>query len=137
VGNERGPNGAGTLIEVVFDAIAAHWTHRRLQSRIRALQADNVLLGALRAVEVRDWRFGDMWLSGEWHVLPGRVWLGSTTLGVESIDQVVRHGSSGEYMLGPGLDAVVLTLHGPRGIVELAMAASSEAWFREAVAARS
>lgn len=123
------------LFEIVVHTIESYWAPRRLQSRIRALQTDNVLLGALRAVEVHDWRFGDLWLSGEWHVRPGSVRLGSTTVEVGGIEPGVRHGSTGDYTLPPGLDAAVLTLRGPRGIVELAMAASSEAWFREAVAA--
>lgn len=90
----------------------------------------------MRAVEVHDWRFGEKWLSGEWHVLPGSVRLGSTTVAVDAIEHGVQHGSSGDYSLPLGLDATVLTLHGPRGTVELAMAASSESWFREAVSVR-
>lgn len=114
----------------VGDAAAS----RVVRRRIARLQSEGILVGALRGVDADLGRFGREWLSSEWHVSPGRVHVGSTTVVVESIDDAVRTGAAGDFMLPAGLDAVVLTVRGPGPVVEVAMPADSEAWFRAAVA---
>ncbi|WP_062466550.1 hypothetical protein [Demequina maris] len=122
---------AGVLVDPLVD----RWTRRATRAKIARLQRQGVLLGAVHAVHGDLPRFGDMWLSSEWQVSPGRVHLGSTTVMVESVDDAVRSATTGDFMMPPGMEAVVLTVRGPGPLIEIAMAAESEAWFRAAVAA--
>ncbi|MDN4474674.1 hypothetical protein QQX09_02270 [Demequina sp. SYSU T00192] len=127
---------ASFVVGAIVEPFTDRATRRATRARIARLQRGGILLGAVHAVHGDLPRFGDMWLSSEWQVSPGRVHLGSTTVVVESVDDAARPGTSGDFMMPPGMDAVVLTLRGPGPLVEIAMAAESEAWFRAAVAPR-
>ncbi|WP_084104683.1 hypothetical protein [Demequina sp. NBRC 110056] len=122
------------VVELVFEAIAERWSRRALRARVRRLQAEDILLGAVRAPEAGLGRFGTEWLSSEWRVSPGRLRCGSTTVVASSVDPVRRHGAPGDFLLPPGVDTVVLTLRGPGPTVEVAMPAESEPWFLETLA---
>ncbi|WP_062205821.1 hypothetical protein [Demequina salsinemoris] len=127
---------ADVLFDLGFGSLLAWWGARDARARIRRLRGEGILVGAVRGVYADLGRFGREWLSSDWRVSPGRVRTGSTTIEADSVDAETRSGETGDFMLPPGMDTIVLTVRGPGPLVEIAMPSESEAWFREAVARR-
>ena len=118
---------------LLADSVVDRGVAKGVRAKLRRLQADGILMGTVRAVDGGLGRFGDMPLSAEWHVSPGLVRVGSTRIVVTGVDEHARAVDAGEFLLPAPMTAVALTVRGPGPTVEIAMAAESEAWFRDAV----
>ncbi|WP_062289677.1 hypothetical protein [Demequina phytophila] len=125
---------SGVLAGTAMDGLFGYWTRRGMAADALRLQRKGILRGSIRAVDGRLGKFGDMWLSTDWQVSPGRIHVGSTTVVVESVDRAIRRARLGEFEHPSVEDMVVLTVRGPGPTVEVAMHVDQEDWFRATVA---